>query len=177
VEGDDWFTLAELAGRLGSLAWVEDQIADVLTTWSAIESHASSAIFFSTTSAHHRWHAAVIRQCLPTSPQLRAADVEGPPTGGWSASIATLGGLIDPDATAARLKALAKVVDPWLDREVASLLDVARPISDAAMMRWLRFISIDHDEDGQAARELAAARSADAVRFDDHRAVSALDLS
>lgn len=177
MEADDWFTITELASRLGSLVWIEDQLASVLAHWSAIESHAPSAVLFAQAGQHHRWHATTIRDCLPTSPQLRETEVEQSPTAGWTAAINTLRGLTDPDATAARLKALTKVVDPWLDREIAALLDVSRPISDAAMMRWLRFVAIDHGADGHAAQQLVAARSLDAVRVDDHLAISELDLS
>jgi hypothetical protein len=176
VDGDDWFTLAELAGRLGSLVWVEEQLAELLRAWSTVEAHAPAAIFFATTGRHHRWHGEIVRSCLPTSPQLLEPEVVQPPTGGWRTSMATLQDLTDPDATAARLKSLAKVIDPWIDREIGVLLELARPVSDAPMMRWLRFVSLDHYDDGAAAEMLLAALVSDAVRFEDHMVVNTLDL-
>lgn len=90
--------------------------------------------------------------------------------------MATLRSLTDPDATDARLKALAKVIDPWIEREIGVLLDLARPISDASMVRWLRFISIDHHEDGEASASLLASRTSSAIRFDDHLLIHEMSL-
>ncbi len=176
MHDDDWFTLAELTGRLGGLVWVEDQVATVVDSWTAVDAHEPSVVLFHSTSRHHRWHSEVIRDCLATSPQLRETDVVQAPTPGWAAAIATLGELADPDATVARLKSLVKVVNPWIERETGALLDLARPVSDAATSRWLRFVSIDHRDDDDAATELLATRASAAVRFDDHLAINDLHL-
>ncbi len=177
MQSDDWFTLAELTNRLGALVWVEENLANVLDQWVACESEASAAIHFATAGSHHRWHGEVIRGCLPTSPRLDAVNMILAPTSGWEQSVSTLSAIVEPDATEARLKALVKVVNPWLDREIGALLDLSRPISDAAMMRWLNFTTIDHDHDGEVAEMLLAAQASKAARFDDHRVISGLDLS
>ena len=49
------------------------------------------------------------------------------PTIGWTRTITTLGTLTDADATLPRLKALVKVIDPWLDREIGALVDWPAP--------------------------------------------------
>ena len=174
MEGDDWFTLAELTERLGGLVWVEEQISQVLTLWAANEATAPTAIFFATAAGHHEWHAQVVRDCLPTSPRLLESEPVVAPTTGWDNTITTLRNLTDADATSARLKTLVKVINPWLDREIGALVDLARPVSDAAMMRWLRFVSIDHHEDNEAATHLAASQT---VRVGDHRLIANLDLA
>ena len=176
MDGDDWFTLLELTNRLGSLVWVEEQLAEVLRGWSTVEAHASAAIFFATTARHHEWHGEIVRGCLPTSPQLLEPEVVRAPTSGWKTSMATLQDLTDPDATAARMKSLVKVIDPWIDREIGVLLELARPVCDAPMIRWLRFASHDHHDDSTAANLLIAALVSDAVRFEDHMVVNTLDL-
>ena len=176
MHGDDWFTLAELTERLGGLVWVEEQLSQLLAGWAANEASAPAAIFFATAGGHHAWHAQVVRGCLPTSPRLTEHDVVVAPAIGWTRTITTLGTLTDAGATLPRLKALVKVIDPWLDREIGALVDVARPISDAAMMRWLRFITIDHHDDGQAAALLTASTASNTTYVDDHRLIAGLEL-
>lgn len=176
MQDDDWFTLAELTGRLGALTWVETQLAEILDQWAAVESDEASVVYFATAAGHHRWHSEVVQNCLATSPRLREVEVVQAPTEGWRSSAVSLRELTNPDATAARLKSLVRLVDPWVDREISALLDLARPISDAATSRWLRFVSIDHHDDGHAAVELLAAHSHDAVRFDEHLLVNELSL-
>lgn len=177
MHGDDWFTLAELTKRLGGLVWVEEQLSELLALWAGSEASAPTAIFFATASGHHQWHAQVIRGCLPTSPRLLEHEVVVAPTMGWDRAIETLGGLTEEEATLPRLKALVRIIDPWLDREIGALLDLARPISDAAMIRWLRFVAIDHHDDGEAASLLAASAASQATRVADHRLITSLDLS
>jgi len=177
LESEDWFSLAELSGRLGELVWVESQLCEIYRLWSRVESHAPAAIFFATTGEHHGWHAEIVRNCLPTSPALDAASAVQAPTTGWLSAIKTLASLTNPDATGPRLKAVTKLIDPWLDREIGALTELGRPVSDAATMRWLRFVDIDHNDDGQVAQGLLAARSDDAIRFDDHVALADIDFT
>ena len=174
---DDWFTLAELTERLGALVWVEEKMFEILGEWSAFEPVAKAAIVFATASRHHGWHAEIIADCLPTSPQLREREVIQPPTQGWADAIATLRSLAAPDATSTRLRSLVKVLNPWLARESASILDVARPVNDASVQRWLRFVEIDHYDDARAAAELLAAVGADTVQLRDHVTITSLDLT
>lgn len=177
MDDDDWFSLAELTTRLGGLVWAEEQLGELLAGWSKIDASAPVAIAFASAGGHHRWHGEVIRACLPTSPQLNADDAVRAPTPGWAQSIETLRNLNDPDATVARLRALTKVIDPWLHREIAVLLDLSRPVSDASMQRWLRFTTLDHGDDGDLIHQLLAARSAEPTRFEDHATLATLDLS
>jgi hypothetical protein len=176
MRGDDWFTLAELTERLGGLVWVEEQLAELLSSWASVEASASVAVVLATASSHHRWHAEVVRGCLPTSPRLREVEVVCAPTAGWENAIATLSALTEVNATLPRLKALVKVIDPWIEREIGALRELSRPISDAAMMRWLRFVSLDHDDDGAATASLLTSQASAAVWVNDHRVVASLDL-
>lgn len=176
MDDNDWFTLEELTGRIGGLVWVEEQLGDLLGFWLRVESDDATAVYLATASGHHRWHAEVLRKCLPTSPKLGAEHAVRPPTDGWDAAVVTLRKLNDPDATVARLRSLVKVLHPWVAREIGALVELARPVSDAPMSRWLRFVTIDHDDDGQAAVELLAAHADDAVRFDEHVLVNELSL-
>lgn len=177
MERDDWFTLVELTQRLGALVWVEEKLFELLGRWAVIESVPQVAVLFATTSRHHGWHAEIVESCLPTSPQLRTPDVIVPPTPGWQDAVVSLSTLTDAEATTARLRSLVKVVDPWVSRETESLLELARPVSDAAIARWLRFVEIDHHDDGHQIAPMLAALEQATVRFDDHIVVAELDLN
>lgn len=176
MDDEEWFTLAELTERLGGLVWVEEQVASLLAAWAEVDADPAARVHFFTTGRHHRWHAEVLLAGLATSPQLRDPDVVRSPTVGWTRTIDTLSGVRSPDATTARLKAFVKVIDPWLDREIGALVELARPVSDAAMLRWLRFVAIDHADDGDHAELLLAAHASDAVSFDEHLLVHDLSL-
>ena len=173
----EWFSLAELTERIGGLVWVEKQVGDVLVDWSKVDPAPSVAIALRIAGGHHHWHSEVLTSCLPTSPGLAPADAVKPPTSGWTATIETLRSLREPQGTAVRLRSIVKVINPWIEREIDMLIELARPVSDAAMTRWLRFASLDHDDDGGGLARLLAARSDEPVRFEDHAIVNGLDLS
>lgn len=177
MHDDDWFPLAELTARLGGLVWVEQSLSDVMRGWSTCEADPAAVILFGTAARHHQWHAEIVRDCLPTSPALLKPDPIRPPTDGWQRAADLLRELVTPDATATRLRAVVRTLDPWLDREIEALTLLARPVSDAPMQRWLRFVAIDHREDGDAATELLTSRVDEAVQLEDHQLLQQLDLS
>lgn len=177
MHDDDWFTFAELAGRLGSLVWVEKELGELLVTWSKIEAQPSVAVALFATGRHHQWHSELIESCLPTSPQLQEPVLVTPPTPGWAEAIALLNEQIAPSATSARLRSLIKVINPWLERETAALRDLARPISDAAILRWLRFVELDHFDDGSAMAQLLTSVESTTVHMEDHVLLSQLNLA
>lgn len=177
MDDDDWFPLAELTERLGGLAWVEQSVGDVLAGWTRHEADPAAAVFFGTTARHHQWHAEIVLSCLPTSPALLEQDPVRPPTQGWQRAVNALSTVVAPNSTATRLRAIVRTIDPWLQREIEALTVLARPVSDAAMQRWLRFVRIDHDDDGEVAAQLLANRADEAVQLDDHQLLQQLDLS
>lgn len=177
MDDDDWFPLAELSERLGGLVWVEQSLSEVLSDWAQCDADPAAVILFGTTARHHRWHAEIIRGCLPTSPALLEVDPVRPPTEGWQRAINSLQGLVAPTSTATRLRAIVRTIDPWLGREIEALTLLARPVSDAAMQRWLRFVSIDHHDDGEAAQAMLEALAGEAVQLDDHQLLQQLDLT
>jgi len=174
---EDWFPLVELTARLGALAWAEQAVGDCLQKWSAIEPDPVIAVFFDTAGRHHQWHAHVIRDCLPAYESLRENEPEQPPSPGWAAAIDAMGSLHDPDSTAARLRVLAKSIDPWFERELGMLMELANPVSDAGVSRWLRFVTLDHAEDGARAAVFLSNRSDDAVRLEDHHRLQLISRS
>gem|GEM_PF-887190 len=174
---DDWFPLAELTSRLGALAWVEHAVGEVLCGWSITEPDPGIAIFFDTCGRHHLWHAQVVRGCLPSYESLVGDEAEHPPTSGWTDALDAMAMLGDPAFTGARLQVLVKAIDPWLTRELGVLVDLANPVSDAAVTRWLRFVMIDHSDDEASARVLLAGRADDAVSLEAHQRVQLITRS
>jgi len=177
VHDDDWFSFAELADRLGSLVWVEQQLSALLMSWSRVEAEPSAAIAFFTAARHHNWHSEVMAGCLPTSPQLRETELVTAPTPGWEDAMALLSDQQQPTATTMRLGALTKVIHPWLERETSALVSLARPISDAAIMRWLRFIELDHSDDGDSLALLCASVESTTIQLEDRVLLTQLDLA
>jgi len=174
---DDWFSLAELAERVAQLVWVEEHVAALLDEWASIEPHAGAAIVYARAAAHHRWHGKILRGCLPTSEQLSDASTPHAPTPGWLRAIDALRALDGDDETVVRLMGIVRKVDPWLARESAVLLDLARPVADAALIRWLGFIQIDHRDDGGHLAELLDALQTNTVSLRDRSLIAGLDLS
>lgn len=174
--GDDWFPLEELNLRLAQLVWVEEAVAGVLDTWAGIESHAGATRAHAVAAAHHRWHAQVLGELLATSPALDASSAVGPPTPGWSQAIETLIELADPSRTATRLRVLLREINPWLARETGALLDLARPIADAELARWLRFIEIDHHDDGAGLGVMLEALIGNTESLEDRALLASVDL-
>lgn len=177
MQDDDWFPLAELSERLGGLVWVEQSLSDVMSGWTTCEADPASVVLFGIAARHHRWHAEVTRGCLPTSPALLEPDPVRPPTEGWQRAVKSLHELVAPHSTATRLRAVVRTIDPWLQREIDALKLLARPVSDAGVQRWLRFISIDHHDDSEAAQRLLTGRDQEAVLLEGHQLLQQLDLT
>lgn len=173
---DDWFPLEELAGRIAALVWVEQTIADLYESWSALEPHSGARILLARAASHHRWHAEILTQCLPTSPQLAEAATPSAPTAGWADAVTTLQSIDGADQSPARIAAIVREIDPWLVRETTSLLDLARPVADAHLTRWLRFIEIDHHDDGKVMAELLDVLQANTISLADRSLLSGIDL-
>ena len=177
MSDDDWFPLDELAGRLAELVWVENAVADVFAAWSIHEADAASALAFRVAAGHHRWHGEVLAGCLPTSAQLAEQCRPKPPTAGWEAAIDVLHGLAEPDQSSTRLTVAVRKIEPWLERECSALLQVLRPIADAALLRWLRFIVDDHQRDHAPLSERLVALQGNTVQLGDRALLERIDLT
>ena len=174
---DDWFTFEELAKRLAALVWVEQSLADLFQAWSALDAHSGARILLAQTGRHHAWHAETLNGCLPTSPQLADAATPRAPTQGWADALSILRAVDATDQSPARIAAIVRELDPWLKRETTALLDLARPVADAHLIRWLRFIAIDHHDDGAAMAELLEALQANTISLQDRSLLNQIELN
>lgn len=169
----DWFPLDELTGRLAGLVWVEQRLAEIFDSWITTTGHAASAVALSRAGKHHDWHAAILGDVLATSPQLAASERIVAPTGGWQRAVDQMLALEDIEA---RLAAIVHVTDPWLQREIDALQDLANPVSDSEHERLLRFVALDHVTDGEEIAALLSAHQTTAVDLQGRRAIAEIDL-
>lgn len=168
--------LTELNERLGGLVWVEEKVFELMGAWSDIEPHPRAKVLFATLSRHHGWHCQVLAQCLATSSQLVSAEVVAAPDPAWPAALEKLRGVNNPDGTSLRLLAIERVIDRWLEREITALTTLISPVSAAPMLRWLRFVAMDHDNDHEQARGLLAQFKTRSISLKDHSFVACLGL-
>lgn len=173
ANADDWFPLDELTQRLAGLAWVEQQLADVFSGWVETTPHAATAVAFARAGDHHRWHSELLVDVLATSPQLAAGDRIGAPTEGWGRAIGQLRAL---DATEGRMAAIVRLIAPWFDREIASLRDLANPLSDRDHDRILGFVSLDHQADHEELTKLFELFQDQPVDLGRRREIAEIDL-
>ena len=176
ADPDDWFPLEELTQRIAALVWVERALADLYERWSTVESHSGARILLAQASRHHAWHAEVLGECLPTSPQLAGDATPTAPTQGWADALTTLTAIDGESESPARIAAVVRELDPWLARETTALLDLARPVADAHLTRWLRFVEIDHHEDSKAMAALLDALQANTISLHDRTLLNRIDL-
>lgn len=174
---DSWFPFEELAERIAALVWVEQSLADLFEAWSSAEVHSGARILLAQTGRHHAWHAQVLSECLPTSPELADRAMPRRPTQGWADAIALLRSIVDGDQSPVRIAAVVRELDPWLVRETSALLDLARPVADAHLTRWLRFIEIDHHDDATSMAALLDVLQANTVSLHDRSLLSQIDLT
>lgn len=171
---DDWFTFDEATTRLAALVWVEQQLVDVLELWAMSSADAAATVAFGRAARHHEWHASLLVEALATSPQLDASARIVAPTSGWTAAATKLKALESVDV---RLTAVERIVEPWLEREIGALRDLANRVSDRDHDRLLGFVSLDHTADHAEIRELLAERSQAAIDLDDRRELAEITLT
>lgn len=171
----EWFTLSELTERLAQLIWVAESMAEIFDGWTTVESRHRNVILFAEASGHHRWHGEILRRCLPTAEQLELEKRIIAPAH-WQPATEAMRTLDAVDDAHIRLLVLAREIYPWLTREVGALLDIASPHSDGHVLRWLRFISIDHDGHRHRIAALLSDFDAESSRLSDRSVLAQVQL-
>jgi len=133
--------IEETARLIGAYASVEGRLYEVLGVLAAHEPAPEAAVLLDTLSQQHAWHASLFSQCRPRPP----GDSGVPPAPPAPAAqvLDALAGLPD---SAGRLAALARVVLPRLVTGYRRHRALARPLSDANVMRALRLVVRDEVE-------------------------------
>lgn len=173
----EWFSLEELTSRVAQLIWVEQTLSEVMVAWSSAEPAAARAVFYAEAGRHHRWHAEILTTCLPTSEQLVSASEVRAPSEQWSKTALELRALGAEDDSSLRAQALTQEIHPWLDREETALRDIGGPTSAKHLIRWLRFIALDHHDHLDRVTNLVRVSAAEPTRLSDRAALGRMKLT
>ncbi len=170
MAGSDALTLEESARVAGHARWLETRLFEVLGSWVAAEPDAAAKVLWSTHSLRHATGADVWRRRQPRVAHLDRDVLTVPAGPGVAAIVDALAGLVDPEATASRLVAVARVVEPRRLAAYRHRCERAHPLADGPTLRWTKFLLTDAETCRAEAEGLLTARPAiagtgpDAVR-------------
>lgn len=140
----------ELTARLlGAYAAVEGRLYEVLGALAATEAVPDVAVLFDALSQQHAWHAALFAHCRPRLP-----GDEGVPSLPPAPADALLDAVAELPDSAGRLATLARLLLPRLITGYRRHRVLARPLSDAGVVRALRLVVRDELEAMIAAEAL-----------------------
>ena len=143
-------TLQDTARFLGCARWLELRCFEVLGGWVASTAEPEVKLALARQSHHHAWHAELFERVLPVANGL-ADHRDAEPGGGWTAFMDSLGAL---ELTADRLTAAYALLLPAKLAEYEHWLEVADPVRDAPVRRWLGFVVADERVDLAEGRHL-----------------------
>jgi hypothetical protein len=139
-------TLEESARRIGHHAWIEQRLFEILGGWVTAVPELEAKAVLATQSYHHAWHAELWHGLLPSVPQLHAPDLVTPADPGTAQQIDSL---TAATGTVERLSGLYEVVLPGLIAAYTDHLERATPVTDGPIIRALRLVLADEEEDAR----------------------------
>jgi hypothetical protein len=159
--------IRDTARTLARHAWVERRLFEVVGGWVTGSADGEVAAVLAATSVHHGWHASLLEERVPLLHDLDPTELE-PPSGlvDYVDAVARSSGDLD------RLVALAEVVLPERIARYAALLAGASAVSDAPVVRAMRLVLTDEQDDQRAAAGVLLPRlgeEGDVVRAAAHR--------
>jgi len=166
MTGSDALTLEESARVAGHARWLETRLFEVLGSWVAAEPDATAKVLWSTHSLRPAAGAEVWHDRQPRVAHLdrEALTVAaGPGVAALLCALADLahpGDPTGPAATASRLVAVARVVEPRRLEAYRNRCRRAHPLADGPTLRWAGFVLADAETCRAEAEALLAARLA-----------------
>lgn len=138
--------LRETARRLTRAAWLERRLFEIVGQWSADCPDADVARLFAVQSPHHAWRAALLEEHIPVLHDVPAEELAP------SASlVAFTDAVAASTGTLERLAGLTRVVLPELLGSYEEHLTLATEVADAPVLRVLRLVVIDEQDDWRVA--------------------------
>jgi hypothetical protein len=134
--------------RLARYEWMEGRLFEVLGAWSLDGGDADASRLFATASHHHAWHAGLWAERRPLLHDLDPTSLATP-----DELVAAVRAVAESEP-AGRVAAYADIVLPALLEVYGAHLGEASAVADAPVMRALRLVIADANEDRQAARAL-----------------------
>ena len=134
--------LRDTARMLVGEAWLERRLFEVVGTWSAAATDPDVARVLAVESRHHGWRASVWDELVPV---LHDVDPEVP-----GELVALVDALAELDGPLDQVASVAAVLRERLQVHRDQLAE-AVPVADAPVMRGLRLVVVDEEEDWRAA--------------------------
>lgn len=152
--------LDDIARRVGHCRWLEERCFEMLGGWVASTPEPEVKLLFARHSRHHAWHAELLFTCLPDTRDHDPDTLTAPAADGWPPAVDTLRAA---DDTLSRLSIVSRVLVARLAAEYDSLLDVASPVRDAPLLRWVGVLVGDERARWAESEALLATFDADRV--------------
>jgi hypothetical protein len=152
--------IRETTRRLARYEWIEGRLFEVLGGWSLAGGDADGARLFAAASHRHAWHARLWAERRPLLDDLEPAEVATPD------ELVTALDEIAASEPAGRVVTYGGIVLPALVTIYGAHLEAASAVADAPVMRALRLVIADANEDRQAARALLDAVPAGGLDVD-----------
>jgi hypothetical protein len=135
--------IRDAARHLARHAWVERRLFEVVGRWAADTTDGEVASAFAALSHHCAWHAELLEQQVPL---LHDVPREAPS----AELVAYLDAVAASGDDLERLVALARVVLPDELARYEALLRSATPVGDAPVIRAVRLVVADEQDDWRA---------------------------
>ncbi len=149
----------EVSARLlGCYAWVEERCYEVLGRCSGALTDPGVQVHLGTRARHHAWHSELWRQHLPVWAGPGPDEFVTPAHPALEELVEALEAPQAPDTTLAVLVGIYRVVVPAKVVAYAAHLAAASPVSDAPVIRSLRFALHDEHEGWEEGESLIQAR-------------------
>lgn len=138
--------IRDTARHLARHAWVERRLFEIVGGWAADTTDGDAARVLGAASHHHAWRASLLEEQVPLLHDLDPSQLEA------SASlVAFLDAVAAPADVLERLVGLVRVVVPDLVAGYEEDLAASSAVADAPVIRALRLVLADEQEDWRAA--------------------------
>ncbi len=150
-----WTSFDDWAARIGSYAWMEQRLFELLGGWSAVVPQPEVCELLARHARRRAGHAELWHRLLPTVAGRAPGDLVRPPSTGAADVLAALsperasgGGTVD------LLVAVYRVVGPSLAATHSAHLATASPVAEAPTIRTLQLVVADQSADLDEGRRL-----------------------
>ena len=141
--------IRETARRLARHRYVERRLFEVVGAWATDADEAEVVALLTAQAHHHAWHASLWEERLPVLHDQPSEELV-PPVG----LVTLLDAVAAPAELLERLVGLVRVVLPELLAGYQADVDAAVPVADGPMVRALRLVIDDEQQDWRAAASL-----------------------
>jgi hypothetical protein len=138
--------LRDTASFIGRFAWIESRLFEILGGWVQSTPEPAVKLVLARHSAHHAWHATLLREFMPVLHDFDTTTVDGP-------GDSTVAGLLDEVGAPGETESIERLTGVYGFALPAMLgaydqwLTAANPFSDGPLLRALGFVVADERTD------------------------------